>query len=308
MACYSPHIVGVGDPKPNGKQNLIWRGNLAGMVKTPIPCAKCIGCRLEYARGMAARCMMEAACHSENSFVTLTFDDKKLPDGFDGNLSVVDHQLFMKRLRKHYGANIRFYMCGEYGGEHGRPHYHYLLFGVGFPDKVFLMDRKGKYLYRSPTLERLWPFGYSSIGTVDFQSASYVARYCLKKVEAKTERVKFEGDKTVYQVDKASGELKVAEFTQMSRGGRSGRGVGFPWFEKFGSDLFPSDQMVIDGKVNKPPRYFMNQLEKFDPQMYDGVKAVRAENLPHWEESSGVRLRVKEEVKLAQIALLKRSI
>ena len=44
---------------------------------------------------------------------------------------------------------------------------------------VFFSDRKripggasGAPLYRSDTLERLWPYGFSSIGDVTFESAA----------------------------------------------------------------------------------------------------------------------------------------
>lgn len=315
MPCYSPNVVGVGEDKPNGKMNLIWRGNLAGMQTIGIPCAKCVGCKLEYSRNMALRCMCEADSHEKNSFVTLTFDDDKLPDGFDGNVSLLDHQLFMKRLRKHFGNGIRFFMAAEYGGMYGRPHYHYLLFNLDFPDKVLVTVRNGNRLYTSSSLEKIWPFGFSSIGDVSYESASYVARYCLKKVDdGKVHRFKDPDTGVRMRVDKFTGEMRVDEFTQMSRGGRPGKdgrkrfGIGEEWFSKFSSDLFPSDQFVHAGKVSKPSRYFLKLLELRNPQMFDSVKSDRADNIPSWTERTGERLRVKERVKLAQIKSLKRSL
>ena len=72
------------------------------------------------------RCNHEASLYSVNSFVTLTYDDEHLPG--DQCLDHRDFQLFMKRLRKRFPS--RFFMCGEYGGLNGRPHYHSILFGV----------------------------------------------------------------------------------------------------------------------------------------------------------------------------------
>ena len=85
-------------------------------------------------------------------------------------------QLFMKRLRKEFApTNIRFYMCGEYGEDFSRPHFHACLFNCFFGDRKRIPGgASGSPLYRSDILERLWPFGYSSIGDVTFESAAYV--------------------------------------------------------------------------------------------------------------------------------------
>lgn len=307
MPCYSPNHCHKDGLNENGRMKIIWRGQNKGLERVEIPCGKCIGCKLEYSRNVATRCMLEASMHDDNSFVTLTYDDAKLPPGFDGNLSVKEHQCFMKRLRKNFSRPIKFYMAGEYGGLFGRPHYHYLLFGVDFLDKKLECTRDGERVYSSATLEQIWPYGFSSIGSVNFKSASYVARYCLKKVGQPVERVKDPESGLMYQVDKVSGECKIAEFTQMSRGGRTGRGIAYGWFQKYGLvDVFPSDEVIVNGKIQKPPRYFDKLLEKFDPDLYDSIKAERARYTRDWNEESDLRLRVKEQVKMAQIKVLQR--
>ena len=73
-------------------------------------------------------------------------------------------------------------MCGEYGENRGRPHFHACLFNFDFPDKkVWRKTSQGHPVWRSPSLEALWPYGFSEIGSVTFQSAAYVARYIMKK-------------------------------------------------------------------------------------------------------------------------------
>ena len=72
--------------------------------------------------------------HMFNSFVTLTYDDDHLPEY--NSLNYKHFQDFMKRLRKSHNG-VRFYMCGEYGEDFSRPHYHALLFNCFFPDRSF---------------------------------------------------------------------------------------------------------------------------------------------------------------------------
>ena len=65
-------------------------------------------------------------------FVTLTYDDDHLPEY--NSLNYKHFQDFMKRLRKSH-SGVRFYMCGEYGEDFSRPHYHALLFNCFFSDR-----------------------------------------------------------------------------------------------------------------------------------------------------------------------------
>lgn len=93
-------------------------------------------CRLDYARQKAVRAEHElrlwAPTH-DSSFLSLTYSDEFLPAG--NTLVKRDLQLFMKRLRKERGDGVRFIACGEYGDTTLRPHYHIILFNVGFSDK-----------------------------------------------------------------------------------------------------------------------------------------------------------------------------
>lgn len=183
MPCYSPLEAWRPDPVTNDKR-LIFRYHPARCSSPSpdlyVPCGQCLGCRLERSRQWAVRCMHEASLYDRNCFITLTYDDDNLPA--DRSLHYSHFQLFMKRLRKAHGDGIRFYMCGEYGEKKGRPHYHACLFNFNFDDLTLWQERRGTKLYRSKSLERLWPYGFSTVGGVTFQSAAYVARYIMKKV------------------------------------------------------------------------------------------------------------------------------
>lgn len=183
MPCYKP--LDAWRPIDSSSKKLVFSYNAKRCNgPTPdlqVPCGQCVGCRLERSRQWAVRCVHESQMHKENCFITLTYAPEHLPA--DQSLHYRDFQLFMKRLRKRFsGKVIRFYMCGEYGENFGRPHFHACLFGHNFDDLTLWKVQNKQKLYRSKTLEELWPFGHSSVGTVTFESAAYVARYIMKKV------------------------------------------------------------------------------------------------------------------------------
>jgi len=155
-----------------------------------LPCGKCIGCRLEYSRQWAMRCMHEAQTNECNSYVTLTYNDKNLTYGHNqATLVPKDLQLFLKRLRKKTGKKISYYACGEYGDATKRPHYHLCIFGYDFPDKIHVETKRDFKLYESRLLSGLWKAGIHRIGEVTFESAAYVARYIMKKQKGATKKI-----------------------------------------------------------------------------------------------------------------------
>lgn len=315
MACYSPLHGFKGEVTPEGKRPIVWkRSESDGGERCQLPCGKCLGCRMTYAKGWAIRCMHERQMHEDSCFVTLTFDEKHLPPGGfckrcdadmpEGSVHVCHVQLFMKRLRKECGR-VRYFFAGEYGGKFGRPHYHGLLFGLDFPDKVLKSQRMGNCLYESAVLGKLWPFGFHSIGDVSFKSASYVARYCTKKATevatSETYRDADAGER--FLVDKRSGLLKRAEFTVMSRR----PGIGASWFDRFESDVFPSDEVIFNGQRMRPPRFYDNLLDKHDPDLLESLKLVRAQRVD-FVDNTQERLDVKQEVALANLKHFKRTL
>lgn len=144
-----------------------------------LPCRKCVECVQAYSNTWALRCMLESQEYSRSCFITLTFDDDHVPD----KVKPRDLQLFFKRLRKYFGVkSLRYFATGEYGLKSGRPHYHVILFGVDFSDdRIFLkQDNRGNAIYISPTLSKLWKFGFHSIGALTFESCRYCAKYMQK--------------------------------------------------------------------------------------------------------------------------------
>lgn len=269
-----------------------------------VPCGQCDGCRLERARQWAVRCVHEAQMHDRNCFITLTYNDENVPA--HGDLVYRDFQLFMKRLRKKFGKNIRFFMCGEYGERRERPHFHACLFGIDFDDRVyFKTSASGSKVFTSATLQSLWSdrgggdIGFATVGELNFDSAGYVARYVMKKARGGSPREEI--------CDLETGELyfRTEEFTRMSLK----PGIGRSFFDRWRSDLFPKDVCVIDGVAMKPPRFYSLKLKESDPELYEELAYKRAcKALVHAADNTPERLEVKERVLKAKAAFLKREL
>lgn len=271
MACFWPMKCYVGPPLIEGKINVVFRRDqsLKG-EELFLPCGFCLGCKLERSRQWAVRCMHEASLYEDNCFVTLTYDQEHLPDNM--SLDVAEWQNFMKRLRKEYGSGIRFFHCGEYGSQFLRPHYHGLLFNHDFKDKKLFSEREGVKVYTSSALSHLWKKGFSTVGALTFKSAGYVARYNMKKIRPKDQTVNGIGLKPYERLTPYGEVFEVKpEYVTMSRR----PGIGNKWFKKYRSDVFPSDEVVINGKSGKPPRYYDNLLDKEDVVMFNEIKDRR---------------------------------
>lgn len=263
-----------------------------------VPCGRCYGCRREYRRVWALRCMHEASLHERNSFLTLTFAEDPI------SLDVRYLQLFFKRLRKR-GLSVRQYSCGEYGEELGRPHYHVLLFGEDFSFDRYLHEwRDGFPIFRSPVLEACWPHGFSEIGAVTFESASYVAGYVQKKLSGER------AEHHYMRVDEATGECIPVkpEFCVMSRGGRGYKGgIGRDWFLKFRAEIARDDSVLSRGRESPVPRYYRNKLAEVDPQRAEELRVARvARAKERAADNTPERLAVREEVARARAKLKER--
>jgi hypothetical protein len=273
-----------------------------------LPCGQCIGCRLDRSREWATRMVHEASMHDDNCFITLTYSPENLPP--DGGLRIKDYQKFMKRLRAKYDHKIRFYHCGEYGDKNNRPHYHAILFGHNFNDWVYLFDSPVGYpIYTSPTLESIWGLGFVTIGTVDFESAGYVARYCVKKINGKLKDQidPKTGLKPYERFNNFTGEITevLPEYSTMSRR----PGIGHNWISAYTNDCYPKDFTTVRGFRVKPPKYYDRYLEVIDPAMFDDIKAQRELSMSeNWQENTELRLSQRETVKEAQYKQLVRSL
>ena len=280
-----------------------------------IPCGACIGCRLERARQWALRCVHEASLYERNCFITLTYNKEHLPDA--NELDYSDFQKFMKRLRKkvcnylpttkHHGPyrKIRFFMCGEYGENFRRPHFHACIFNLDFDDRIYHKTSKaGSKIYTSEILQSIWRdkennnIGYTSVGDITFDSAGYVARYIMKKGND-------ERDYEYINLETGEVQKQKKEFNRMSL--KPGIGNGF--YKKFKSDIFPHDICVINGVETKPPKYYYKMLVKEEPELAERISYEReARARKNSADNTEDRLIVKEKVLIAKTKNLRREL
>lgn len=309
MSCYHPlkaldlginpdtgkHIIKVLKGEYNKQESLVEGTNII-----PIPCGKCIGCRLDYSRQWADRCLAEAQYHDKNIFLTLTYNDKWLPypfevncdsetayevskliPGFDvekSDLNSAIHplvkrhlQLFIKRLRKHFPEQrIRYFACGEYGPKNMRPHYHLILFGLDLPDLVVRSkDPKNGFLYyESDTIKKLWSdpktgdsYGYHLISDVTWNTCAYVARYIVKKQKG--------NNSVIYE------KLNFPpEFTIMSRK----PGIGKQFFDEH-PDIVIRDFYIPTSEGAKKLRSNRYYDKLFDIDYHDDLEYIKEERV-----------------------------
>lgn len=259
----------------NGKRNLVFSKKALADLDQPVtvPCGKCVQCRLKRSREIANRLIHESKFHECNSFITLTYDDQHLPT--DRSLDVEVFKKFMKRLRKRLSnknIKIKYYHCGEYGELNDRPHYHAIIFGYDFPDReLYKKNKFGDKLYTSEELSKCWDFGFVTVGDLTFESAAYVARYCVKKINGE------KADKHYTRVGTDGNLYRVKpEYATGSQG------LGLDFLKEYTSDIYPHDYVVYSTKKNtykmKPPRYYDKKLEQIDEDLFHYVKVQRKDN------------------------------
>lgn len=287
MSCYDPmcgqgcidsetgqlvyKIIGKYNPKQK-------EGSVLPVI--PIPCGKCLGCRLDYARRWADRLILELDHTGKGIFLTLTYNDEHVPRVYvreeeidimcGQTLDVRDVQLFMKRLRKKFSdREIRFYLVGEYGSTTDRPHYHAIIFGLCLEDFFDCIkigqNELGQDYFTSGLMSSIWsdnenkPMGYTLMSEVSYKTCAYVARYCMKKA--------FNLPYGYFTLPEFMRNGFKAEFTLMSRR----PGIAGYWYEdhpdcKDLSKFFVSDQ---NGSVEvNLPSYVLEHLRDIDLNLY----------------------------------------
>lgn len=279
----------------------------------PLPCGQCDECRLQRSRDWANRLMMEMQSHPDQKayFLTLTYSDDFVPrssycdpvtgDDFPAlTLRKKEIQDWMKRLRKKFASvygspvpfnyddvstweddrRVRYYLCGEYGGNTFRPHYHVIMFSPPIPDADFCSHFVGitetnHSMYNSPWLSSTWACdgvekGWLTYSEVTWNTCAYVARYCLKK--------RYGAEADFYAVHNIEPEFSL----QSTR-----PGIGWKYFMDH-PDLLLYEYITLStdekGIKFSPPRYFKKLFEKVHG-VDEAVKAARLARARQRDES-----------------------
>jgi hypothetical protein len=195
---------------------------------------------------------------------------------------------------------VSFYMCGEYGEDFSRPHFHACLFGVNFSDRDLVgVSEAGSHIFRCETLEKLWGKGYAYVGDLTFESAAYTARYIMKKITGDM------ADEHYKYVIPDTGEViwRTPEFNRMSLK----PAIGKRFLETFMTDIYPHDRVVLNGSKSKPPRYYDKYYAKFNPLEFEAIQFNR-ESVLNKADNTDERLQVKKTCTEARLNRYSRSL
>lgn len=234
-----------------------------GVPRLTVPCGKCIFCLSRKRIEWFVRVKNEYQNASSAFFITLTYDDEKLKYHERSNkisLSVIDIQLYMKRLRKAIVTahrkrlrnernvskplgslqnkvseialkcpNIKYYFVGEYGSETNRPHYHAIIFNVDIGLKHLIAEA--------------WNWGFVRIDQVNDASIMYVCKYIISKYNE--------------YVDIETGEFRQKPFALISKS----LGIDYvSTHKKFHRETGRFYVEMEEGKKYPLPRYYKEKI------------------------------------------------
>lgn len=270
-----------------------------------IPCRHCWACSMNYSAEWATRIMFEAKKYEDgkiqrNFFITLTYDDLHLPiaetlyyngkkyenDGtwINGTLNFRDIDRFIKAMRKEFELQghkgVRFYLCGEYGENTYRPHYHLILMNCPLDMSQFYdchVDKKFfKAHWKSKQVERWWseprkkgqeeykPLGMVDIAELEWGDAAYTARYTAKKI------FKDYTKENYYEAG------MIPETVRMSRR----PGIGSEYYQEHKYEIYENDEIIARTVKNltstlKPPKAWDKKLKEEDPEFWENIRISR---------------------------------
>jgi hypothetical protein len=217
-----------------------------------LPCGKCDECIKKRAIEWAQRAKHEISTHTDNCFITLTYDNDSRPDRINKD----DFKKFIKRLRKKYKLEnkMRYMVSYEYGTKTNLPHMHAILFGFNFQNQKIHKYHNGNPLFTSKDLEKLWPYGFHSIAEANEKTAYYIASYALK------------GNNKEVSCPNTGEIVQYRDCMDVSKR----PAIGLHYFLKNAPQIIHSDELT--------PRYYVKKLAEYEkllqqyPEYADTIK------------------------------------
>ena len=201
-----------------------------GRASFLVPCGKCLACKARRKSEMVFRMDTEKRLGHLDSegnvvkykhcfFITLTyapeflphfvplrydtrtgevFESVEVPEDHTGLLNPEHLSGFMKRLRRYYSLDCKAFLCGEYGDDYSRPHYHLIFYSdLNWQDCVNAVRRA--WSMKCPVEKRNLPgsfvvkdgsyntwrrsFGRVEVKPVNMRRIRYCAKYVCKDTD-----------------------------------------------------------------------------------------------------------------------------
>ena len=148
-------------------------------------------------------------------------------------------------------------------------------------------------------LTKVWGLGHASVGDLTFESAAYVSRYIMKKVNGDRAKSHYEA------IDYETGEIfnLKPEYVSMSRR----PGIASAWFDKYKNDVYPSDSVHIGGRFFRPPKYYDKIMKSLAPEMMEQIIEDRLDRFDP-KNNTPERLAVRHEVTKSRLAQYSRDV
>lgn len=83
-------------------------------------------------------------------------------------------------------------------------------------------------------------------------------------------------------------------------------GIGSTWFDRYKTDAFPSDFLIVDGKKHAVPKFYTQKLEQEEIEHYKKKRKWSALGRKH--DNTPDRRAIKAEVRDSRIKMLKRKL
>ena len=142
---------------------------------------------MNYARSWALRCQLEALSYKDNCFITLTFSNEEL-EKKKKTLGLLMLKIFSflwksleKDLTKLSGSFTVVNTVKKPLDLIIMPYSLVMIFRIPSNNNTIKKFGKKYPLYESSELTALWGRGHTTVGELNFDTASYTARYVTKK-------------------------------------------------------------------------------------------------------------------------------